>query len=103
MYGGWVGGGGGGGWFGGGGAGGRLTGSDMRGLPAQLREQLVKILAREPAADVSGIRYTQVDPDRRRYNLRRLVAPHLNRVFVALLLVIVETVLLQAGPWLTKE
>ena len=99
MYGGWSGGGGG-GWFGGG-AGGRLSGSDLRGLPDQLRIQLLKLLAREPAADVSGIRYSPVESDRRRYNLRRLTRPHLGRVTVALLLVIVETILLQAGPGLT--
>jgi len=99
VYGGWSGGGGG-GWFGGG-AGGRLSGSDLRGLPDQLRIQLLKLLAREPAADVSGIRYSPVESDRRRYNLRRLTRPHLGRVTVALLLVIVETILLQAGPGLT--
>jgi ATP-binding cassette subfamily B protein len=81
------------------------AGLPFAGIPPELGRKVDKILAREPDHPDEPIPFTYVhtDQDRRPFTLRRFLAPHKWKLALAVLLVIVETVTLQAGPLLTQR
>jgi ATP-binding cassette subfamily B protein len=104
--------GGGGGGFGGGGAGSPFGGPagarqgnlPFAGVPPELQSRVDTILATEPEPEHGHdhVVFDQVSYDRRPLTLRRFLAPHRWAMLGALLLVIVETAAMQAGPLLTQ-
>ena len=76
------------------------AGLPFAGMPEELRERADAILAREPAHPDPGIRFEAVPADRRRFTLRRLLAPRAPAVALAVVLVVVETVSGLVGPLL---
>ncbi len=100
----------GGGWGGGGGAGGAMfggrgtqSGLPFGGIPSELADEAEKLLASEPAHRPSHLEFHQ-RPDsaeRQRLTLPRMLRAYPRLVAYGSLLVIVTSVLLQAGPMLT--
>lgn len=104
-----FGGGGGGGGFGGGGGGGNAqrvamaNGLPFAGIPDELADGVQKLLDREPEhRPDKDVRFSHQQPDRRHLNLRRLLAHQRGMLALAALLVVVESLSLQAGPFLTQ-
>jgi ATP-binding cassette subfamily B protein len=102
-----MGGGMGGGGFGGQlGAGGRpgtpMAGLPFAGIPPELQSGVEKVTKDEPKFELEDVPYTHRVTDTRPLTFRRLFAPHAKSLVLATLLVILETVTLQAGPYLTK-
>ncbi|TML43929.1 MAG: ABC transporter ATP-binding protein [Actinobacteria bacterium] len=98
----WGGGGGGRPMHGGGFAGNPGGGLPFAGIPPELQTRVEKVIADEPAWSDPDVEFSQVVKDRRPLSLRRLMAPHRRALVVAAVLVVVETVCLQAGPQLTQ-
>ena len=98
----------GGGWGGGGamfgGGSSTTTGLPFGGIPSELMEEATRLLAEEPEHPASEIRFTQrpSDRDRRRLTLPRLISAYPSWVVNGSLLVVVTSLLLQAGPKLTE-
>lgn len=103
----WGGGGGVGGGRGGamfGGAAGRGAGNlPFAGVPPELQSRVDRILEHEPSHDDTPVPFEQVRYDRRPLTLRRFLSPHRWALGGALLLVLVETAAMQAGPLLTQQ
>ena len=101
----------GGGWGGGGGGGGAMFGGRANpaglpfgGIPSELAEEAERLLASEPPHEPSALRFHQRAEARER---ERLTLPRMLRVYPRLViegsaLVIVTSLLLQAGPLLTS-
>lgn len=97
--------------FGGGGFGGPLFGGlggqggqnlPFAGVPSELQERVDRILEAEPELPPETVAFRHSEFDRRPFSLRRFLAPHWVALLGALLLVLLETAALQAGPLLTK-
>ena len=92
-------------WHGGGGGGGwsssSAAGLPFGGIPEELARRAERLTADEPDWSDVDVEFSH-RVDSRPFSLRVLLAPHLWAVAVGLLLVGVETALLQAGPFLTK-
>jgi ATP-binding cassette subfamily B protein len=78
------------------------AGLPFAGIPEELVEQVERILEREPDHPDPKVSFSQVVDDRRPFTLRRFLAPHRWGMVLAGLLVVVETLSLQAGPLLTQ-
>jgi ATP-binding cassette, subfamily B, bacterial len=101
----WGGGGGGvGGGFGGGGpAGAPQGGLPFAGIPPELQTRVDALLETEPEdTGLVAVQFSHVDYDRRPFTLRRFLGGHRLALLGALLLVVVETIAMQAGPLLTQ-
>jgi ATP-binding cassette, subfamily B, bacterial len=99
----------GGGWGGGGGGiFGRHTSTDsglpFGGIPSELMEEAAKLLASEPERQPSALSFHQRPNarERRRLSLTRLVSAYPRQLFAGSALVIVISLVLQAGPKLTE-
>lgn len=94
--------------FGGGGAmfGGRTTttGLPFGGIPSELVGDAEELLAREPAREPAALLFHQrpTDLERRRLTLTRMLRDYPRLVVGGSLLVIITSLLLQAGPLLTE-
>ncbi|MEZ5383080.1 MAG: ABC transporter ATP-binding protein [Microthrixaceae bacterium] len=73
------------------------------GMPPELAERAEAILEREPEHPPPGLVFDQRPPDGRRLTLRRFLATHSGKVALAGVLVVIETLALQAGPFLTQQ
>lgn len=98
----WGGGGGGMGGFGGGPGGNAANGLPFAGIPPELQSRVDALLVTEPEHPPEHVEFSHTDHDRRRFTLRRFLAPHRVALAGALALVVVETVAMQAGPLLTQ-
>jgi ATP-binding cassette, subfamily B, bacterial len=103
----------GGGGFGGGAVGGALGGRGgnsaaspeglpFAGIPPELRVAVEKLVAKEPDHGEPDAVFTHQVTDRRRLTLWLLLRRHRAAVILAGVLVIIETLTLQAGPYLTQ-
>ncbi|HEX4979243.1 MAG TPA: ABC transporter ATP-binding protein [Acidimicrobiales bacterium] len=88
--------------FGGGTSSSLSAGLPFAGIPSELRTTAEKILAEEPTFEDEHVEFSHVDYDRRHLTLRRFLAPHRWAMTGALLLVLLETAAMQAGPVLTQ-
>lgn len=96
-----------GGFMGGGGGAQRGPGSPVAGLPfagipPELQPQVEKLISDEPEWETPEVPFSYAEQDHRPYSLRSLLGAHKPSVALALALVGVETVLLQAGPFVTR-
>ncbi|MFV2038680.1 MAG: ABC transporter ATP-binding protein [Acidimicrobiales bacterium] len=80
----------------------RDAGLPHAGVPGHLQEAVDAVLDREPDHPEPDIHFDQKQPNDPPFTLRTFLWPHRWRLLGALALVVVETVLLQAGPLLTK-
>lgn len=103
---GWGGGGGGVGGMGGfaGGPGGAAAnGLPFAGIPPELQSRVDRLLETEPDHPaVEDVHFSHTDQDRRPFTLRRFLSPHRLALAGAVVLVVIETVAMQAGPLLTQ-
>ncbi len=79
------------------------AGLPFAGVPAELREQADAILATEPAHPEPAVRYDPIGDESRPFTLRSFLGGHRWRLAIALVLVAVETLALQAGGVLTQQ
>lgn len=95
-----------GGAFGGGGPiGAPAAGLPFAGIPPELQERVDRLLETEPE-DQGGqgdVEFSHVDYDRRPFSLRTFLAPYRWALAGTLLVVLVETLAMQAGPLLTQR
>ena len=87
-----------GGGFGGQG-GGRLP---FAGVPQEMQPRVDRLLRDEPDHQGEHVVYEPVVTDLRPFSLRQLLRPHRGALVASILLVVLETVALQAGPLLTQ-
>ena len=80
-------------------AGGRLP---FAGVPPEMQARVDKLVRDEPDHAGEHVAYEPVEPDRRPFTLRQLLAPHRRALLASVALVMIETVALQAGPLLTQ-
>jgi ATP-binding cassette subfamily B protein len=78
------------------------AGLPFAGIPEELRASAEKLMASEPDHGTSTLVFSHRSADRRPLTLRRMVAHHTGLVAIAIGLVVVEALLLQAGPLLTQ-
>jgi ATP-binding cassette subfamily B protein len=80
------------------------AGLPFAGIPTELQEKAEKILEREPEHPPVDVPFDQhrTGADRRPFTLRSFLGPNRKALGLAFLLVLVETVALQAGPLLTQ-
>lgn len=96
-------------WGGGGGMGGGTghsgapgAGLPFAGIPPELQDRVDRLLAKEPDRGPEEVDFSHHDFDRRPFTLRRFLTPHWPALLGSLVLVIVETAAMQAGPVLTQ-
>ena len=78
------------------------AGLPFAGIPSELADKVEKLLDSEPEHPEPEVEFSQVVTDKRPFTLRRFLARHRAGMAVALGLVVVETISLQAGPLLTQ-
>ena len=78
------------------------AGLPFAGIPSELKERAEAILEREPDHPDPELTFSQVVLDRRPFTLRSFLGGHRRAMVLAFLLVVVETLALQAGPLLTE-
>ena len=86
----------------GGGAGAPQGGLPFAGVPPELAERARKVLAAEPQHPDPDESFSHINTETRPFTLRSFLQPVLGPAVIALLLVVAETVTLQAGPLLTQ-
>jgi ATP-binding cassette subfamily B protein len=79
------------------------AGLPFAGVPAELRERADAILATEPAHPDPAVHFDPVGADRRPFTLRRFLGGHRAGLLGAFVLVVLETLALQAGGLLTQQ
>ncbi len=80
----------------------QAAGLPHAGVPGNLAAKIDEVLEREPVHVAPSISFSPVDYDRRPFTLRSFLSPHRWALTGSFLLVVVETVSLQAGPMLTQ-
>ncbi len=80
----------------------RPPASPHAGVPGDLAVRIDEVLEREPVHAAPSIVFSPVHYDRRPFTLRTFLGPHRWALVGAFLLVVVETLSLQAGPMLTQ-
>ncbi len=78
-------------------------GLPFAGVPQELQERVDAILEHEPEHDVPTTEFSQAEWDRRPFTLRRFVGERAPAVALAFVLVVAETAMVTAGPFLTGE
>ena len=86
----------------GGGAGAPQGGLPFAGVPPELAERARRVLDAEPEHPAPDVAFSHHESDRSPFTLRSFLRPVRGPALVALLLVVVETATLQAGPLLTQ-
>lgn len=79
------------------------TGLPFAGVPEELQERVDDILETEPDHELPPIGFSQSDWDRRPFTLWRFVGEKRNAVIGAFVLVVLETLMVTSGPFLTGE
>jgi ATP-binding cassette subfamily B protein len=79
------------------------TGLPFAGVPEELQQRVDALLAAEPDHHVGAVEFSQADWDRRPFTLRRFVGEKRAAVALAFVLVVIETAMVTAGPFLTGE
>lgn len=79
------------------------TGLPFAGVPEELQRQVDAILDTEPEHTVPPVPFSQATWDQRPFTLRRFVGEKRNAVVGAFVLVVLETMMVTAGPFLTGE
>ncbi len=80
----------------------QAAGLPHAGVPGDLGRRIDEVLENEPVHDPPTAVFTQREPDAAPFGLRTFLRPHVGAMAVAFLLVVTETVSLQAGPLLTQ-
>jgi ATP-binding cassette subfamily B protein len=78
------------------------AGLPYAGVPGKLAEEIDRVLEHEPEHPEPDVTFERGRWDRRPFTLRSFLRPHAGALGAAFLLVVVETIALQAGPLLTK-
>src|SRR5438874_8787121 len=81
---------------------GSAPGLPFAGIPPEYADTAAKLLADEPDPGPIPVDFSQINPDRKPFTLRRFLAPQWAAILFGILLVGVETVALQVGPLLTQ-
>ncbi len=79
------------------------TGLPFAGVPQELQDRVDALLATEPEHDVPVVEFSQADFDRKPFTLWRFVGEKKWAVALAFVLVVIETLMVTAGPFLTGE
>jgi ATP-binding cassette subfamily B protein len=79
------------------------TGLPFAGVPEELRKRVEELLDEEPEHDVAEVPFSQSGWDARPFTLRRFVGERRWAMVLAVVLVVLETVMVSAGPFLTGE
>ena len=79
------------------------TGLAFAGVPEELQQRVDALLETEPEHHVPPVEFSQAEWDRRPFTLRRFVGEERWAVALAFVLVILETLMVTAGPFLTGE
>ena len=80
----------------------RDAGLPYAGVPGHLQKEVTDVLDSEPDHPEPVVQFSYSVKNGESFTLRSFLSPHKWKLFGALLLVIVESILLQAGPLLTK-
>ncbi|MYG94491.1 MAG: ABC transporter ATP-binding protein [Acidimicrobiia bacterium] len=80
----------------------RDAGLPHGGVPGNLINQVEAVLAKEPAHPAVEVNFSHRQPDDPPLTLRSFLWPHRDSLAIALLLVILETAMMQTGPLLTQ-
>ncbi|MEO5840048.1 MAG: ABC transporter ATP-binding protein [Acidimicrobiales bacterium] len=72
------------------------------GVPGSLAQKVDEVLKAEPVHDAPVIEFSRSQFDRRPFGLRTFLAPQRVALMGAFVLVVIETIALQAGPFLTQ-
>ncbi|MEZ5342409.1 MAG: hypothetical protein R2706_13455 [Acidimicrobiales bacterium] len=67
-------------------------------MPTELADKAKKILDKEPVHPARPVAFSQTDFEREPFTLRSFLAPKRTQMVIAIILVVLETVALQAGP-----
>ena len=78
------------------------AGLPYAGVPGKLGAEVDKVLEREPEQPEPDVHFERARWDRRPFTLRTFLRPHAVPLLGAYVLVVLETIALQAGPLLTK-
>lgn len=79
------------------------SGLPFAGVPQELQDRVDALLDTEPEHDVPPVEFSQADWDRRPFTLWRFVGEKRNAVAGAFVLVVLETLMVTSGPFLTGE
>ncbi len=79
------------------------TGLPFAGVPEELQERVDAILETEPVHEVATVDFSHATWDRRPFTLWRFVGEKRGAVALAFVLVVLETFMVTAGPFLTGE
>ncbi len=79
------------------------AGLPFAGIPPELAEMAEKILETEPEYPPEQVTFDRIPPDDRPFTLRRFLAPHKWWLAGSFLFVVIETVAIQAGPYLMGQ
>ena len=80
----------------------RDAGLPFSGIPEELAKGVQDLLEKEPEPPETPVNFSQSEADQRPLTLRRLFSPYAVALFVAFILVIIQTVAMQIGPLLTQ-
>src|SRR5207245_6543645 len=89
-------------WGGGGHWHGQVAGLPFAGVPAELRPDVERLVASEPKRETPPVEFSYRTLDRRRLTLRGLLARQKKLILVAVAMLVLETLSLQAGPVLAQ-
>jgi ATP-binding cassette, subfamily B, bacterial len=78
------------------------SGLPFAGIPSELLAGVRRTLEREPAHPVPEVRFTHQPPASRRVSVGYLLLQHKTTLLITTLLIVTETLSLQAGPLLTQ-
>ena len=78
------------------------SGLPFAGVPEEMQAGVERVLAREPEHPEPVVDFSHVHADRRPFTLRSFLRPHRTAMLTAFVLVVVETITIQAGPLLTQ-
>ena len=78
------------------------AGLPFAGIPSELADKVEAILDTEPEHPEPVVRFSHVVEDRRPFTLRRFLGRHKVGLAAAFVLVVVETLAMQAGPLLPQ-
>ncbi|MGH9242856.1 MAG: ABC transporter ATP-binding protein [Acidimicrobiales bacterium] len=78
------------------------AGLPFAGVPSEMVDGIRRLVGSEPDHGDPAVTYTARPTDRRPLTLRRMVAPYRGALALTAMLVVLETIALQAGPLLTQ-
>ena len=78
------------------------AGLPFSGIPPEYADHVDALLADEEETPIPDVDFDHVDPAEAPFTLRSFLLPHRARFALAVLLIGLETMLLQIGPWLLQ-